>query len=269
MIDRRDVDGTKLLREQDAADYVGHALRKFRKFSLPFRQPDGTRRKDQRLYRLDDLTAWRDEHGTYRDILARTARRTHTKQIYKGEPYTKSEHYDQWRKMVDRCTNPDNPRFADYGGRGITVHECWITDPIAYFAYVDSETRPDGYTLDRVDNDGHYEPGNLRFASVWEQNRNKRGVSQELDLERYDDPCCICSLGECQHTPETCPMEAFDWDAAGRAIRAARGVSAGARSFNRDQAERSYQRMLARPLVKLPDECSTCRVPARESALTT
>jgi hypothetical protein len=82
-----------------------------------------------------------------------------------------------WRQMLQRCENPRDPRFLSYGGRGIGVCARW-RDFIAFLA--DVGPRPEGvgpggralYSLDRIDNDGDYEPGNVRWSTTREQARN-------------------------------------------------------------------------------------------------
>jgi hypothetical protein len=76
-----------------------------------------------------------------------------------------------WRSMRDRCLNVRNPGYANYGGRGITIAERW--DDFAAFL-ADMGERPKGLTLDRIDNDGNYEPGNCRWATMRTQSRNSR-----------------------------------------------------------------------------------------------
>ena len=79
---------------------------------------------------------------------------------------SRHEHFPRWRNMIQRCENPDNPKYPRYGGRGITVCDAWH-DVRNFIDYLESELgpRPSGYSLDRIDNDGNYEPGNLRWAS--------------------------------------------------------------------------------------------------------
>jgi hypothetical protein len=79
--------------------------------------------------------------------------------------------YMSWSDMVGRCTRPTHKRWADYGGRGITVCERW-REFKNFLA--DVGERPEGMTLDRIDNDRGYEPGNVRWADYSTQARNRR-----------------------------------------------------------------------------------------------
>lgn len=76
---------------------------------------------------------------------------------------------------IHRCTNESSQRWHRYGGRGIRVHDEWLANPwlfVAYLATLDGHDDPRLW-LDRIDNDGHYEPGNLRFATGGASRRNQ------------------------------------------------------------------------------------------------
>jgi hypothetical protein len=88
--------------------------------------------------------------------------------------------YNSWRAMVERCTYPPHPFYADYGGRGIAVCDRWRHSFAVFLA--DMGARPVGHTLDRLDVDGDYEPGNCRWSTVKQQRWNRRDMAARLQL---------------------------------------------------------------------------------------
>lgn len=104
----------------------------------------------------------------------------------------KSSHplYKIYYDILGRCRREAHPKFSDYGGRGIAVSQNWVDD---FWVFVrDVGERPEGKTsggraywqLDRIDNDGNYEPGNVRWASPSQQAKNKRPRIHLTDCRR-------------------------------------------------------------------------------------
>lgn len=85
---------------------------------------------------------------------------------------TNSPVYFSWRSMRSRCYNPKNPSFQHYGGRGISVCEQWRDNYDKFFE--DMGDRPEGKSLDRINNELGYSPENCRWATMKEQLNNQR-----------------------------------------------------------------------------------------------
>lgn len=99
-----------------------------------------------------------------------------------------SSEYYCWAGAIGRCYNINNPKYPDYGGRGITMCERWRTSFANFLA--DVGPRPKGLSLDRFpNNDGNYEPGNVRWATPKEQSANRRTKRLEnfSDVDFYSE----------------------------------------------------------------------------------
>jgi len=95
-----------------------------------------------------------------------------------------SAEYTTWQNMVDRCCNPNNPKYVAYGGRGIAVCDRWRDSFLCFFTDMKEKPSP-RHSLDRINNYGDYEPGNCRWATPSEQARNKRtSIYLVMDGER-------------------------------------------------------------------------------------
>jgi hypothetical protein len=82
--------------------------------------------------------------------------------------------YGCWAAMMSRCCSQANRSYHRYGGRGVTVCLEW-QDRLAFIEWIEANLgpRPAGKSLDRIDNDGNYEPGNVRWATVRQQSDNQ------------------------------------------------------------------------------------------------
>lgn len=91
---------------------------------------------------------------------------------------SKHDGYNSWSDMIKRCTYKDMPVYRYYGGRGVKVCERWMS--LENFLS-DMGPRPSKrHSIDRIDNDGDYEPSNCRWATQTQQNRNRRARSLSI-----------------------------------------------------------------------------------------
>lgn len=85
----------------------------------------------------------------------------------------KTVEYETWCNIIKRCTNKNSPAFKDYGGRDITICPEWRHDFMAFYNHVGKRPSPK-HSIDRIKNNVGYLPGNVRWATRYEQNNNKR-----------------------------------------------------------------------------------------------
>jgi hypothetical protein len=92
--------------------------------------------------------------------------------------------YSRWAAMVQRCTNEKSPKYSRYGGRGIRVCDEWLNSSAEYIRYVEAELGPQptkDHSIDRIDNNADYKPGNIRWANSKQQGMNRDVVRHEWD----------------------------------------------------------------------------------------
>lgn len=90
--------------------------------------------------------------------------------------------YHSWYAMLRRCSNPADPAWRNYGGRGITACDRWLASFQNFLA--DMGEKPPGMSLDRIDNEAGYSPGNCRWATPRQQARNTRSFRMTSERVR-------------------------------------------------------------------------------------
>lgn len=124
---------------------------------------------DERIYRNSGLVSGNTESCGC--LMLERVRAAHT--VHGHTPRGKrTRTYESWLHLINRCTNANDPKFSYYGGKGVTVCERWRTSFANFLA--DMGECPPGLEIDRwPDKLGNYEPGNCRWATELQQQRNK------------------------------------------------------------------------------------------------
>lgn len=104
---------------------------------------------------------------------------------FKKHGMSRTNEYNIWLAMISRCENVKNKSFLNYGGRGISVCSSWKK----FENFIkDMGKKPENLTLDRIDNDGNYEPNNCRWATRKQQSRN---TSRNVYIEYNGENMCV------------------------------------------------------------------------------
>ena len=127
---------------------------------------------------------------------------------------SKTPEWNTWVYMKQRCLNPKDPSFRYYGGRGIIIHPPWIESFTEFLAYVGQKPGPE-YSLDRIDPDKSYVPGNVRWATPVQQFENRKFRGMTFSFYQYEthktavypsstqlDSVIYCALGAASESAE-------------------------------------------------------------------
>lgn len=90
--------------------------------------------------------------------------------------------FGRWQNMIQRCNNPNDKDYKNYGGRGIRVCEQWENSFLDYYNWALSNGYEESLTIDRINNNDGYNPDNCRFISIAENNRNRPQTKLNWDL---------------------------------------------------------------------------------------
>ena len=116
--------------------------------------------------------------GKQKEIRPISVRSGHTKgcgclQLRTTHGGSGTSEFQAWADMKRRCNNPNDQHYKNYGGRGITICLEWQNDFVAFLDYIGPKPSP-SYSVDRIDNDLGYQPGNVKWATKKQQANNRR-----------------------------------------------------------------------------------------------
>lgn len=157
-----------------------------------------------------------------------------------GEAHTRL--FYTWVGMRDRCNNPRNKRYENYGGRGITVCEEWENSYEAFAKWARENGYADNLTIDRIDVDGNYEPSNCRWADLKTQMRN-RTDNHYITIDGVTRPLVEwCEIYGQKYSVVHSRITALGWDAKDALERPNGGSSANQVTYHPEKAKKPVQR---------------------------
>ncbi len=136
-------------------------------------------------------TYWicRCDCGTEKSVSSTALKQGYTKSCgcLRRESLQNSRHknlrlYQVWQDMKQRCSNPNNKYYHRYGGRGIKVCPEWANEYESFYLWAISHKYKKGLQIDRIDNDGDYEPDNCRWVTP-QENTNNRSISRKITFD--------------------------------------------------------------------------------------
>ena len=140
----------------------------------------------------NNRTAWlcKCECGNYTTVIGKNLKNGNTKscgclhvenarKLFTKHGKSHTRVYHIYSNILKRCTNTSNKDYKYYGGRGIAVCDEWKDNFQAFYDWSMSNGYKDNLTIDRINNDGNYEPSNCRWTTMKQQARNKRNITRK------------------------------------------------------------------------------------------